>query len=259
MDNRSEDTKAIEKFINLGCDISGRVSGAAIGFLTGGFEGALLGGATGSIFTHLFREIGNEVIDRLLGSREKVRIGAVAAFAISKVQENLSRGRCPRDDGFFNDGDNRSTAEEISEGVFQAAQKEYEEKKIKYLGNLLGNIAFTPNVTGANANFLIRTAQDLTYRQFCILALIPMAKFYTMRPNDYRGSAIPLETIPILYEITALYNQGLINFGGEVLFGPTDVNPAKMKMQGIGADLYNLMELASIPQSDTDEVAKYLR
>jgi hypothetical protein len=51
----------------------------------------------------------------------------------------------------------------------------------------------------------------------------------------------------------------LINFGGEVVFGPTDVKPGSITVQGLGADIYNLMKLAQIPNEDLLPIATQLR
>ena len=50
-----------------------------------------------------------------------------------------------------------------------------------------------------------------------------------------------------------------MNFGGEVAFGPTDVAPGRMEIQSLGADLYNLMKLAAIPQNDLVSIVRQLR
>jgi hypothetical protein len=38
--------------------------------------------------------------------------------------------------------------------------------------------------------------------------------------------------------------------GGGVAFGPTDIVPGKMTVQGLGADIINLMKLGLIPNED---------
>jgi hypothetical protein len=62
-----------------------------------------------------------------------------------------------------------------------------------------------------------------------------------------------------LYECLDLYVRALVNFGGEVAFGPTDVEPGKMTVQAVGADLYNMMSLQRIPVSDLLPIAAQLK
>lgn len=45
----------------------------------------------------------------------------------------------------------------------------------------------------------------------------------------------------------------------DVAFDPIDVAPGKMGVQGLGADLYNLMQLGTIPDSDILPVAAMLK
>jgi len=64
-----------------------------------------------------------------------------------RVEQNQRASLELRVDGFLDtDESGRSSAEEICEAVIRAAQREYEEKKIFFQGNLLGNIPFHPEV-----------------------------------------------------------------------------------------------------------------
>jgi hypothetical protein len=88
-------------------------------------------------------------------------------LATHKIQERLGNGETPRTDGFFEpDVTGRSAADESAEAVFLAAQKEYEERKLPYIANLLDFLAFTPGIDRAMANQLVRLASSLSYRQF---------------------------------------------------------------------------------------------
>jgi hypothetical protein len=72
--------------------------------------------------------------------RETKRIGATLTFAAAKIKERLDSGQNLRSDGFFDeDASNRAPADEIAEGVVIAAQREHEEKKLKFYGNLLAS------------------------------------------------------------------------------------------------------------------------
>ena len=72
-----------------------------------------------------------------------------------------------------------------------------------------------------------------------------------LRAGDYRGQQqFDKPLYEILYECLDLYHRALVNFGGEVAFGPTDVKPGSISLQGMGADLFNHMGLATIPDGD---------
>ena len=67
-------------------------------------------------------------------------------------------------------------------------QREPEEKKIKYMGHFFSNVSFHPEISAYMAHQLCKHAEQMTYRQFCLLKL---AKFDNYRPQlrdrDYRG------------------------------------------------------------------------
>jgi hypothetical protein len=78
---------------------------------------------------------------------------------------------------------------------------------------------------------------------------------YGLRQGDYRGQQrFDKPLYELLYECLDLYHRALINFGGEVAFGPTDIKPGSLTIQGMGADLFNQMGLATIPQGDLDPI-----
>jgi hypothetical protein len=58
-----------------------------------------------------------------------------------------------------------------------AAQREFEERKIIFLGNLVANIAFDDSITRPLANQLI----SISYRQMCIMSLFAQSANFCMR------------------------------------------------------------------------------
>lgn len=112
----------IESLISTGSKIAGAVTGEAVAFLVGGPGGAAIGGVLTKILS--------DIADRILSKREKMRVGATAAFALEKIKSYLDAGLRLRDDGFFQGKEgNRADAEEIFEGVLLKAKNEHEEKK----------------------------------------------------------------------------------------------------------------------------------
>lgn len=139
------------------------------------------------------------------------------------------------------------------------SQQEPEEKKIRYMGYLLANVAFDPQISPAMAHQIVKAAEQLTYRQLCILKLAVVKGAFGLRAIDYRGQgSFPKELYQLLYECLDLYHRGFVNFGSEVAFGPTDIAPGKITIQGLGADVYNLMRLSSIPDTDLASIAQRL-
>ena len=149
----------------------------------------------------------------------------------------------------------------MAEAVLLRSQREAEEKKLPYVAHLLASIAFDPGISAAMAHQLVKASEQLTYRQLCLLRLSAVKEAFGLRKTDYRqqGGHFSIELIQVLYECLDLYTRGFVNFGGSVAFGPTDVNPGMMMAQGLGAHLHNAMQLATIPISDIEAVARELR
>lgn len=262
--NQSDDLEKIDrvrKLIDGGAEIAGGAVGGALGFLAGGPIGAAALGAGGAAAAMALKHIGQEVSERFLGPREKVRIGGVLAIAAAEISRRIEHGESIRFDGFFeHEAHGRSYAEEVAESVLLKSQREPEEKKIPYMGYLLSNVAFDAQISGQMAHQIAKAAEELTYRQLCILKLAVVKRAFGLRDADYRGhGSFSKELYQVLYECVDLYHRGFVNFGGEVAFGPTDVFPTKMTVQGLGGDLYNLMSLAMIPDEDVEPIVTQLR
>lgn len=259
-DDKESDT-LIRGLLDSGMDIAGGAVGGALGFLAGGpMEAALLAGG-GVVAAGVLKHVGTEVSERLLGPREKARIGGVLAIAAAEIEQRLRTGDVLRDDGFFRPaGKRRSAAEEVAESVLLKSQREPEERKLPYMGYLLAAVSFDDQVSAELAHQMTKIAEQLTYRQLCLLKLAVVKGALELREDDYRGeSSFPRDLMQVLYECLDLYVRGLISFGGSVAFGPTDVAPGRMTVQGLGAEIFNLMKLKVIPAQDVMIVAAQLK
>lgn len=264
MANQNSDkseSESIDDLISIGSEIAGGVAGATVGFFTGGPTGAILGGTTAPLLKHVFRNIATEIKHRILGRREEARIGATIAFAAEKIRENIANGQQIRQDSFFQKQiDERAAADEILEGVLLVAQREHQEKKLQFYGNLVANIAFYPEIDRAQANLLIRLGEHISYRQICLLSLFVHKEKFNLRQEDYRNAgSIGEAKVALLQEIYDLYSQGMLNASGEALLGLGDVKSGKMNVQGTGVMLYKLMELWKVDIKDLDAIAILLR
>ena len=260
MDAKNED--AIRGLIEAGSNIVGGATGGAVGFLVGGPVGAAVGGAAGAALPQVFSKVGVELKQRLLGKREEMRIGAVFICAAKKIQVKLDEGQRLRNDGFFDEDDTgRSNADEICEGVFLSAQKEHEEKKLKYYGNLLANIAFNHEIDKAQANMMIKIADDLTYRQLCLIYIFfnkDNYKYNLSNNFSWTDSHPTPKGRMVSQEIFDMYSKGLVKCKDSGIYNTDNlVIPAKMRLTG-GSLLYMLMELGDIERNDIDVVLPYL-
>ena len=128
---------------------------------------------------------------RLSRRYRRARSGAAA-----KIAKRINAGEQVRQDEFFNDNPSgRSEGEEVWESILMKSQREPEEKKLPYMAHLLANLAFDPGIGSHMAHQVTKTAEQLTYRQLCILKLIMVKEQYALRENDYRkaGGAFPAE------------------------------------------------------------------
>lgn len=250
----------VTQLFNNYAEIVGSGIGGVLGFLAGDPITATFGSVGGTVAAMILKNIGQEFSKRQLSPREDFRVGKVLAIAALEIYQRKERGEHPRNDRFFNKkSTGRSDAEEIAEAIMLKCQREPQEKKIEYMGYLLASIAFDANISADMGYQLIKAAEELTYRQLCILKLAVVKDNFGLRGEDYRGQGtFATELSQVLYECLDLYHRAYINFGGEVAFGPTDVKPGSMTAQGLGANLYNLMKLSSIPDEDIIPIAKVL-
>ncbi|MDV8112733.1 hypothetical protein R3379_26790 [Bacillus sp. BAU-SS-2023] len=217
-----------------------------------GVEGVFVATLVNGVIIKITKDVG----DRILSERENKKIIESCAYSIEKISDNIQENKVLRDDGFFNnDGISRSNAEEIFEGILFSAQKEHEEKKLKYYGYLFANIAFDESVSKNFANQLINIADRLTYRQLQILA---MYTYSSIVRNFFEKNKLPklnnIEKISILQDTVELYRMGILNGGGEVILEIGYVNPYKIGVEPIGMCLFKLMNLGEITTEDYREI-----
>lgn len=250
----------IRRLIAAGANIAGGAVGGAIGFLVGGPAGAVAGGAAGSAAGEALKHIGDEVSRRTLAPREATRVGGVLILAASKIKQRLEAGEQVRNDEFFNDSaSGRSDAEELAESVLTKAQRETEEKKLHYMANLLSNVAFDGSISIAFAQQVTKLAEQLSYRQLCLIKLIAQAPYKSLRDKSYADmNSFPLELRQVLYELMDLFNRGLVHNGENHPLSIKDLVPKQMGVHGVGADLFNLMGLQEIPEDDLLSVTQVL-
>jgi hypothetical protein len=160
--------------VEAGNEIVGSAAGATLGLIFGaGPEGAIVGAAIAPAIIHTLKWGANEMAMRVLGRREKAKIGAALAFAAERAEHLQRKGYSLRTDGFFDTlPDGRNASRELVEGVVLAARQQFEERKIRHLGYLFANVAYDSNLDAALANHSIGQAEKLSWRQFVLLAAL---------------------------------------------------------------------------------------
>src|SRR3954471_3981668 len=89
------------------------------------------------------------------GPRGRVRAGAVLAFAVEHSVTLARSGRQLRSDSFFaGRGGARAAAGEVVEAVVAAGRRSADERRVRHLGYLLAEVAFSPDL---DADLVVRT------------------------------------------------------------------------------------------------------
>lgn len=254
--------------------IAGAAGTAAVGALAGDPFSAAAIGAGSTVISQVLQAVGGDLAQRLLGEREEVRVGAAMAFALERIQVNVQQSMPLRRDGFFEtQPGERTAAEEILEGVLLAAQREHEERKVRFEGYLFANIAFRSDIDRGQANSLINMARVLTFRQLCLLHLFQndptpfvhgRSRFDPMGIPDQAGTVTS-----IIHDIFDLDLRGLI--GGHDIdqqymkTGKRHPDPRfhasigqVFKPRSMGLILHDLMDLREIDDADLEEIRMLL-
>ena len=253
----------LRELIERGTNVAGTATGAALTMITGSPEVGVALTAIGA--TGIYQKVGGEIADRWLAPREAARVGSVMARSVEMLKSELEEGKTLRQDGFFDDRAGRSDAEEVMEGVLRKAQAEYEERKLEYLARMWASACLDENLTTARLNYMVKLAEQLTYRQLTIIAMIgAMAKakyanIFGLREQHYEKSGLiqTAETSIILSEIMVLHNRNCLAVIAPL--GPVQIDPSRMKLDTWGVALYNAMGLWKIPPSEYQPIIEYLK
>ena len=263
-EREKEKNDRLQQLINYGVPLLGAGASAAVSSALGliGPEGAAIGGMVGKGVEIWLSNVGQEISERHLGIREKVRVGAAFTIATAEIQRRLENGESLRADDFFHKRQTGiSHAEEVTESVLLKVQREPEEKKIEYMGYLPASIAFDSEISVHLAHQLVNAAEQLTYRQLCILKLSMVKDNVESRDIDYQAHKVSSQELyPVLYECHDLFLKRLVMFGDGIGgIGFWDAKPQDMTIEPLGSDLFNLMKLCLIPDKDIVPIAEQLK
>ena len=103
--------------------------------------------------------------------RERVRAGAVLAFAVEHSATLARSGRRLRTDAFFAGRPGaRPAAGEVLESIVTAARLSADERRVRHLGCLLAEVAHSPDIDGELVGRALRMVESLSWRQLALLA-----------------------------------------------------------------------------------------
>lgn len=259
LDRPTTQQTATVRLVTSGAGATGAATGAVLGFMAGGPAGALVGGAAGALLQDGMREVVGQVAERFTTQSEQERIGSCLILAHEAIATRLNNGEPLRGESFFkrrarkNNTKLRSEATELLEGTFLAARDAYEERKVALLANFYANIAFDNEIDSNHANHILSLARLLTYRQLVILGIIGrLTDFSKVRDTDFRnGGSLTVMQIGVLYEVYQMVGLELItSIDSQYIMGLSDITPSKLKLQGNGAHLVNLLRPDFVDDED---------
>jgi hypothetical protein len=162
-----EDTATGRALIAGGTPVAGSMSRAAATIV---FEPAAAAVRVDARFATCLRTVAADAAELPVG-RERVRAGAALAFAVEYAATVGRGGRSVRGDEFFaGRAGGRSVADETAEAVVAAARRSADERRVRHLGYLLAEVAFSPDVDAELALRALRSTEELGWRQLALLA-----------------------------------------------------------------------------------------
>ncbi|MDO9184919.1 MAG: hypothetical protein Q7W13_02830 [Bacteroidia bacterium] len=252
---------SIIHWLGIGAKVAGNVASKVIGIDSSTIEGTIAGGALGALVTETLQNIGKDMRNRYLSKKEETRIGTSFFYLLEKFKENIDNGQKVRDDNFFDkqEGD-FSRNEEILEGLLLIAQKSYEEKKVRFISYFYANILFSKQINTYHANYYLKMAEGMTYRQFCLLAIYFEKEKYGLQV-DIQPPDSAIDHYDIRAEMLSLNDKAhlIVDLGvtgGNVKSQP--FSPVIVVITEYGKLFYELFNLSQIPFEDKLEVAEQI-
>jgi hypothetical protein len=204
----AEETADGRRLIEAGAPVAGSMAGAAAGVV---FESGSAAVQIDPQWATCLRAAATEAAG--IGvPRERVRAGAVLAFAVEHTVTLGRNGRSLRNDGFFAGRSGaRAAAGEVLESVVGAARRSADERRVRHLGYLLGEVACSADLDADLVGRALRSAETLSWRQLALLAGVG-------RRDRVPLPMAPLEDVPRAWsgwgareDVTDLQRGGLVD------------------------------------------------
>jgi hypothetical protein len=267
----SHDGELATQLIEGAADLAGAATAGAVAMVTGP-ETAIAGQLGGSVVSSVLKVVGARVRRRVLEPRQHLRAGLAFTIAADHIEKHLDAGAEPRVDIFISESECRATAEELLEGILRVAADEHQERKVRYLGRMFGEIVFRPDISADFAAFLIRLAEVLTWRQIVLAAYVgdQSGRVHELREIEATQLASSEDPSVLYAEVDDLANRRVI--GARTDDGDTvspaslwgsdsfrDVGIGRARLTTIGQALHQLMGLSEMPDADLLQVVAAIR
>ena len=180
-----------------------------------------------------------------------------------KVKENIDKNMNIKEENFIIiNNENKLLIEEFMDGIVINAKNEHEENKLKYYGYLLGNLIFKENLDRDESNRLIKISRSLSYCQIKLINMYiisQMIQVPILKREDYTKTGIEnYRLLGVLQDTLDMIQKSILNGSGKLVLDIVQINPSKVKVQGIGTLLYNLMGLSKMPYDEMEDLLDIL-
>lgn len=211
----------------------------------------------------LYESFINDIYENIYTSKETKKILTTLYYSLEIIKENLDNNNFIREKDFFGENlSNQCFAEEIINGILISSKDEHEESKLKYYGYLLGNIMFKNDLNRDECNRLIKLSRQLTYCQIKLINMYVISQTIQipiLQREDYTKLGIrDYKLLGILQDTLDMIQKSILNGSGKLVLDVVQINPSKIKVQGVGTLLYNCMSLNKMPYDELEDMLDLL-
>lgn len=211
----------------------------------------------------LYENFINDIYENTYTSKERKKILITIYYSLEMIKENIENNSFIREKDFFEENlNNQSLAEEIMDGILTSSKNEHEESKLKYYGYLLGNIMFKNDLDIDECNRLIKLSRQLTYCQIKLINMYVISQSIQipiLQREDYTKLGIrDYKLLGILQDTLDMIQKSILNGSGKLVLDLVQINPSKIKVQGVGTLLYNCMSLNKMPYDELEDMLDLL-
>lgn len=211
----------------------------------------------------LYERFINDIYENIHTSKERKKILITLYYSLEMIKENLDNNNFIRGEEFFEENlNNQSLAEETMDGILISSKNEHEESKLKYYGYLLGNIMFKNDLDIDECNRLIKLSRQLTYCQIKLINMYVISQTIQipiLQREDYTKLGIrDYKLLGILQDTLDMIQKSILNGSGKLVLDIVQINPSKIKVQGVGTLLYNCMSLNKMPYDELEDMLDLL-
>ena len=223
----------------------------------------LYGKKYGKELERLYEEFIDEIREHVYSKKESKKILVTLYFSLKIIKENLDKNMNIKEENFIIiNNENKLLIEEFMDGIVINAKNEHEENKLKYYGYLLGNLIFKENLDRDESNRLIKISRSLSYCQIKLINMYiisQMIQVPILKREDYTKTGIEnYRLLGVLQDTLDMIQKSILNGSGKLVLDIVQINPSKVKVQGIGTLLYNLMGLSKMPYDEMEDLLDIL-